>query len=71
MLKQGRMILYFVSNANSPFYQSEAFGRVLDYIGRNVRRCNLREQNGRRSMTINEVPTVETAVGVLKEIAEN
>jgi transcription-repair coupling factor (superfamily II helicase) len=71
MLKQGRMFLYFVSNANSPFYQSEAFGRVLDYIGRNVRRCNLREQNGRRSMTINEVPTVETAVGVLKEIAEN
>ena len=71
MLKQGRMFLYFVSNANSPFYQSEAFGRVLDYIGRNVRRCNLREQNGRRSMTINEVPTVETAVGVLQGIAED
>ena len=68
MLKQGRMFLYFVSSPNSPFYQSEAFGRVLDYIGRNVRRCNLREQNGKRSMVITDVPTIEQAVSVLQSI---
>ena len=68
MLKQGRMYLYFVSNANSPFYQSEAFGRILEYIGNNVRRCNLREQQGKRSMVVTDVPTVEEAVRVLKAI---
>jgi len=68
MLKQGRMFLYFVSNANSPFYQSEAFGRILTYIGNNVRRCNLREQQGKRSMVIADVPTVGEAVKVLSQI---
>ena len=68
MLKQGRMFLYFVSNANSPFYQSEAFGRILTYIGNNVRRCNLREQQGKRSMVIADVPTVGEAVKVLSRI---
>jgi transcription-repair coupling factor (superfamily II helicase) len=68
MLKQGRMFLYFVSNARSPFYQSEAFGRVIDYIGKNVRRCNLREQNGKRSMVITDVPSVGEAVKVLASI---
>ena len=68
MLKQGRMFLYFVSNPDSPFYQSEAFGRVLDYVGRNVRRCNLREQNGKRSMVITDVPSVEEALRVLQAV---
>jgi len=69
MLKQGRMFLYFVSNPNSPYYQSEAFGRVIDYVGRNVRRCNLREQNGKRSMVVSDVPTVEEAVRVLSSMS--
>ena len=68
MLKQGRMYLYFVSNARSPFYQSEAFGRVITYATTNVRRCSLREQQGKRSMVIAEVPTVGEAVKVLKLI---
>ena len=67
MLKQGKMYLYFVSNANSPFYQSEAFSKIIDYAGRNVRRCQLREQNGKRSMVVAEVPTVEEAVKCLTE----
>ena len=70
MLKQGRMFLYFVSNSNSPYYQSEAFGQVLDYIARNARRCNLREQNGKRSMTIADVPTVDAALRVMQEISQ-
>jgi transcription-repair coupling factor (superfamily II helicase) len=68
MLKQGRMFLYFVSNSDSPFYQSEAFGRVLDFVGRNVRRCSLKEQNGKRSMVVSDVPTVEEAVRILGSI---
>ncbi len=33
-----------------------------------TRRCDLREQNGRRSMLIKDVTNVETAVSVLQEI---
>ena len=31
-LKGGRMTLFFVSNPDSPFYQSQAFGKVIDII---------------------------------------
>lgn len=67
-LKAGRMTLFFISNPDSPYYQSAAFGKVIDYMGKNPRYCNLREQNGKRSMVIKNVETVETAVGILQEI---
>ena len=68
VLKAGRMVLYFVSNPDSPFYQSMAFGKVIGYMGAHPRYCNLREQNGKRSMVVKNVDNVETAVTILQEI---
>ena len=68
MLKQGRMYLYFVSNANSPFFQSATFDRIIDYAMSHVRRCLMREQNGKRSMIIGQVLTVGEAVNVLQAV---
>ena len=67
-LKAGRMTLFFVSNPDSPYYQSAAFGKVIGYMGRNPRYCNLREVNGKRSMVVKNVENVETAVSILQEI---
>ncbi len=67
-LKAGRMSLYFVSNPDSPYYQSEAFGKVIAYMGKYPRQCNLREQNGKRSMVVRDVESVEHAVLILKEM---
>ena len=67
-LKAGRMTLFFVSNPDSPYYQSAAFGKVIGYMGRNPRYCNLREQKGKRSMVVKNVENVETAVSILQEI---
>jgi transcription-repair coupling factor (superfamily II helicase) len=68
VLKQGRMSLFFVSNPESPFYQSDAFDRILSFVAHNPRRCNFREVNGKRSMTIADIPTVEEAVKLLTSI---
>ena len=68
VMKQQRMTLYFVTQNDSPFYQSEAFGMLLDYVAHNPRRCNFREQNGKRSMVISDVPTIEEAVQILASI---
>ena len=67
-LKAGRMTLFFVSNPDSPYYLSAAFGKVIGYMGMNPRYCNLREQNGKRSMVVKNVENVETAVSILQEI---
>ena len=68
MLKQGRMSLYFVSQTDSPYYQSEAFDHILSFVAQHPRRCNFREINGKRSMIISDIPTVEAAVKLLSEI---
>ena len=68
VLKQQRMTLFFVTQSDSPFYQSEAFGMLLDYVAHHPRRCNFREVNGKRSMVISEVPTIEEAVQILTSI---
>ncbi|MBR8705212.1 transcription-repair coupling factor [Bacteroides pyogenes] len=67
-LKGERMTLFFVSNPDSPFYQSRAFGQAIEYMMKYTRRCDLREQNGRRSMVVKDVGNVETAVSVLQEM---
>ena len=69
MLKMGRMTMFFVSNPNSPYYQSQAFASILNYIASNPRRCNIRENNGKRSLVVNDVKTVEDAIVVFEEIS--
>ena len=71
MLKQQNMYLYFVSNNESPYYQGEIFGRILDYVSRHPRRCNFREAKGKRSVIISQVTSVEAALTICREIATN
>ena len=68
ILKQGRMQMQFVSNPNSMYYQSAAFDKVLNYIGFHPHRCNLKEKNGKRSMVVDDVKSVEEGVTVLRAI---
>ena len=67
-LKAGRMTLYFVSNLESPYYQSKSFGKIIEYMSKYPRICNLREQDGKRSMVVRHVATVEEAVAILQEM---
>ena len=69
LLKQGRMTLYFVSQPDSPYYQSDVFDSILTFVAQNPRRCQFREQNGKRSMVIADIPTVEDAVALLTKIS--
>ena len=69
MLKMGRMTMFFVSNPNSPYYQSQAFDSILNYIATNPRRCNIRENNGKRSLVVNDVKSVGEAIVVLEDIS--
>ena len=68
MLKQGQMYLYFVSNDDSPYYQSETFDKIINYATTETRRSMLREVKGKRSMLIKNVPTACEAVSTLRTI---
>lgn len=68
VLKQGSMYIYFVDDNNKAYYQSPMFGRLLNFLQANPRRCRIREKNGRRSFAIADVPTVEEAVALLNNV---
>ncbi len=68
MLKQARMTLYFVSQKDSPFYQSETFDHLLSFVARNPRRCQFRESAGKRSMVITNIPTIEEAIKLMSSL---
>jgi len=70
MLKQGRMTLFFVSTPDSPYYQSDTFDHVLAFVSNHVRRCQFREQKGKRSMVVADIATVGDAVKLLKEMLQ-
>ena len=41
---------------------------MIGYMSRYPRQCNLREQNGKRSMIIKDIKDVQSAVRELQEI---
>jgi transcription-repair coupling factor (superfamily II helicase) len=67
-LKNERMTGYFISSEDSPYYQSNAFGKVLYYLQHHAARTKLRETGEKRSVIFSDVKTVKTAYDILKRI---
>ena len=67
-LKQGKMNMQFVANPESAYYQSRTFSAVINYVGNYPRHCDFKQVGTRRLLTISEIPTVEAAVSVLREM---
>lgn len=66
-MKEGKMILYFISDHNSPYYISAAFGNVITYLTAHSRQAKLRDGE-KRSLLVKDVTTVAKALSILKEI---
>ena len=62
------MKLQFVSNIESPYYQSSTFEKIINYAMENLSRCQMREVGNRRSMNVGDVLSATEAVRVLREI---
>jgi len=68
MLKQGQMYLFFVSIPDSPYFQSEAFEKILAYVAQHPRDCNFRELGDKRSVVIASVESVDRALSICRAI---
>ena len=73
VLKQKRMIGYFISNQQSEFYQTKAFTRVLTYVQQNATTSVIKEKQTkiglRLLITFIKIDSVETALKRLKKVA--
>ena len=70
ILKIGKMNIHLVSNHDSPYYQSEAFGKLLDYVQKHYKQCQLKEDKNRRSLVIQNMDSVEKAFNELHKMAQ-
>ena len=71
LLKGGQMALYFVSNLESPYYESAAFGRVMNYTAMSPYECRFRELSGKRSLLLKGISSVKEALNVLSAMASD
>ncbi|MDO6811691.1 transcription-repair coupling factor [Tenacibaculum soleae] len=72
ILKQKRMIGYFVSDQQSGFYQTPAFTKMLQYVQKNSKSCVMKEKktkNGLRLLiTFIRIDSVNTALKILQKV---
>ncbi len=72
ILKQKRMLGYFVGNQQSDFYQSDKFTQMLTYVQANKTTCVMKEKQTKQGLklliTFIRIDSVEKALEVLKAI---
>ena len=69
VMKGGALRIFFVSDDNKAYYQSAAFGKVLSYLQANPRRCQIRDNKGKRSFLISNVASVRDALDILRTMS--
>jgi transcription-repair coupling factor (superfamily II helicase) len=61
VIKSGKMVGYFISNPQSPFYETDIFTQVLNHIQRHAHGCKLSEQNDRLRIIFSDVKHIKDA----------
>ncbi len=68
VLKFNRLSGMFTGDSESPYFQSEAFGKVLEFIKTNPRASTMKEVKGKLTMRFDGVGSVEQAIEVLRRL---
>jgi len=71
ILKQDVLIGTFVSDSESPYYQSAKFTRVLNFIQQHSRSANMAEKNGKLRLRFDQVRSVPEAIDKFNSILFN
>ena len=72
ILKQKRMVGYFISNQQSDYYQSDTFRSFLTYVQKNNKMCVMKEKETKKGLrlliTFIRIDSVKKALSVLENI---
>lgn len=72
IMKQGKLIGYFINDQQSSFYQSKNFTKVLQYVQGNLRTCQMKEKQTRNGLrlllTFENIKSVKQALTVLEPL---
>jgi len=68
ILKNESMRAYFPSKADSPYYNTDAFKKALDYLKHHFDNCEMIEKKGKLSIRIKNISDLKGALNICKEI---
>ncbi|GGZ75446.1 transcription-repair coupling factor [Algibacter mikhailovii] len=72
IMKQGKLIGYFINDQQSSFYQSPSFTKVLKYVQTNAAVCKMKEKQTRNGLrlllTFENIKSVKKALNALQPI---
>ncbi|MEQ9592464.1 MAG: TRCF domain-containing protein, partial [Cyclobacteriaceae bacterium] len=69
-LKNEKLRAYFVTEQDE-YFKSDTFGKILTFVQTHPQRCKLKELSGRLILTIEEVPTVDSALEILSPLSSH
>lgn len=67
-LKKNVLRAYFIANQQSPYFESEAFGKILQYVTANPLGCNLKEVKSTLRLAIENINNLSEALTILTNI---
>lgn len=74
VMKQGKMLGYFIADQQSKFYQSGTFQRVLTFVQRNSDKCHLNEKETRNGLrliiTFDKITSIDKALRIISGFVE-
>lgn len=68
IFKDGTLRCFFISNENSPFYESTRFQRIMAYIQQHPGQCRVKEARGHLILTFEQVTSMDQAKFLLDAI---
>lgn len=60
--------IQFVSNQESPFYKSQIFGRILQWLQQNSKKAKMEEKQGKLWLVIKKAESLNSILNILKEM---
>jgi transcription-repair coupling factor (superfamily II helicase) len=68
LLKNNKMVGFFISNQNSPYYKSEVFSTVLRFVQKNARNVKMKEGNNKLTLSFENIISVKDAMHALTPV---
>ena len=65
VLKNNMMLVYFVSNQQSPYYSTPTFAAILNYINSMPKNMSVTEQNKKLLLKIKGIDTIEKGYNIV------
>ena len=70
LVKNGKMIMYFVGEQTSPFYQSALFAAILRFVQLQILPCRFSEKNNKLSLVFTEITNIMKMSRYVREMWE-